>query len=918
VGACRENNPAYSEDIREHEAVHEVVPTQTCTTAGESTTPNGRHGGRPLQENAGPAQIAIPKALQPPIHWLRDECRAGDWPALQAAHYIAVQKAAVGMIPTQQQVLFERFFDESGGMQLVIHAPFGARINRAWGLALRKRFCRTFDFELQASADDNGIVLSVGPQNSFPIEAMFKMLGRHNGRELLVQALLAVPMFQVRWRWNTTRALMVLRQRGGRKVPPPLQRFRADDLLTAVFPQQTQCFEHRTGDLEVPDHPLARQTVHDCLHEAMDLDRWLEVLDAIDTGAIQLIGKDTREPSPFSYELLNAYPYAFLDDAPLEERRARAVATRRTLNIEDMRDLGRLDPAAIARVRADAWPVVRDVDELHDALLSMAVLPALEGAQWTGFLRDLIAHGRAVELRLPGGSVLWLAAERWPLVRAAYPQAEVEPLPALPPALLVEHSASEAAVAIIRGRLESTGPQTAVGLAQALSLPPAAVEGALETLESQGLVLRGRFTPEPSEARSDCVEWCDRRLLARIHRLTLDSLRQRIQPVEPREFWRFLIEYQRAAVSTQLAGAAGALQVIRQLEGFELPAGAWEHAILPTRLKNYDPAWLDQLSHSGQVAWGRLQPPRQAEDVAPGGSIMTRVVPISLLAREDLGWLLPPEREDARRLARSSALAVLDALGSYGAMFIHDLPAATGLLPTQVEDALSELSALGLVTADGFAAIRALVSPNRRQVERTRRQLRRRLARPRLASRGGRWSRFPGWTDAVSPEQRVERWARLLLDRYGVIFRDLLANETVAPAWRELAPLYRRMEARGEIRGGRFVSGVAGEQFALPYAVEVLRRIRDTTPTDDWLALSAADPLNLTGILLPGPRIPATRSNAILLRDGRLVAGRLGRQPVFYEDADLSSQDRMTRMLRTVGVHTPVTPVTKDPPVFTA
>jgi ATP-dependent Lhr-like helicase len=514
-----------------------------------------------------PAEPAFPSATA----WLESECQASHWAAQQAANYVAAQQAAVGVVPTQQKIVFERFFDESGGMQLVIHAPFSARMNRAWGLAMRKRFCRSFDFELQASADDNGIVLSLGPQHSFPIEQMFRMLNQNNARDLLVQAMLAVPMFTVRWRWNVTRALGVLRQRGGKKVPPPLQRFKADDLLSAVFPAQTACLENVVGDIELPDHPLVAQTVHDCLHEAMDFDRWLALLGHIENGQVELIARDTREPSPFSYELLNANPYAFLDDAPLEERRARAVATRRSLSVETLGDLGRLDPAAIDQVRAEAWPIVRDADELHDCLLSLGALPAAEGAEWKRWFEELVAAGRATRLTRPTREDLWVAAERWSLVKAAFPDASCEPALVLPAELVAEHEPSEAYQTLVRGRLEACGPVTSSQIAEMLGLRASAVEAALEAIEATGSVLRGRYTTTDGE-----IEWCDRRLLARIHRLTLDGARRRIQPAEPADFWRFLLAHQHATPETRLDGRAALLEIVSQLQGFEAPAGAWE------------------------------------------------------------------------------------------------------------------------------------------------------------------------------------------------------------------------------------------------------------------------------------------------------------------------------------------------------
>ncbi|MCE9548041.1 MAG: DEAD/DEAH box helicase, partial [Planctomycetia bacterium] len=725
------------------------------------------------------------------IEWLKDECGADDWSASQAVEYALAQVAAIGLVPAQNQVVFERFFDESGGMQLVIHAPFGSRINRAWGLAMRKCFCRSFDFELQASADDNGVVLSIGPQHSFAIDRLFGLLGSDNAKDLLVQALLAAPMFLIRWRWNATRALAVLRQRGGKKVPPPLQRFRADDLLTSVFPMQNACFEHRTGDLEPPDHPLVHQTIDDCLHEAMDLPGLLDVLKEIEAGRIELIARDTREPSPFSYQLLNANPYAFLDDAPLEERRARAVATRRMVRADDVRDLARLDPDAIAQVCAEAWPVVRDAEELHDLLLSTGVLPEIEGQPWALYFDQLVATGRAARLNLPGRQPHWMGAEQEPIGRSAFPTAAMSPNIVLPPELQREVKSDEAICWIVRGRLSIVGPTTAERIADDLGLPVAAVTQALEELEIEGFLLRGQFT-----STSAGVEWCERRLLARIHRLTLDGLRRQVQPVPPEVFQRFLVRHQRAQAGRLVEDGAGAQQVIKQLQGFEAPAAAWERFILPARSIEYDACQLDEIFQRGELVWGRLTPPIKKPDGFVGGHLLTRITPLSLVVRADLGWLLAPDRAEPLQSARGDAQVVYEALRTHGALFFDDLLAAADLLPSQLESVLRELSALGLATADGYGAVRGLISKSKSSPWRPRRFKPRRAGASAAAGASGvRWSRFPPFFKPATPEQRAERWAAQLLDRYGVVFRDLLTRETAAPPWREMAAIYRRREA---------------------------------------------------------------------------------------------------------------------------
>jgi ATP-dependent Lhr-like helicase len=825
--------------------------------------------------------------------WLKQELCADDWAAVQAANYVASQGVAIGLVPTQHKVVFERFFDESGGMQLVVHAPFGARINRAWGLTMRKCFCRTFDFELQASADDNGIVLSVGPQQSFPLEQMFKLVDSETAKSLLIQALLAVPMFQIRWRWNITRALAVLRQRGGKKVPPHLQRHRAEDLLTAVFPQQTQCFEHRTGDLEPPEHPIVQQSVHDCLQEAMDFEGWYAVLREAEAGRIEFIGRDTREPSPFSHQLINANPYAFLDGAPLEERRTRAVSVRRSFSPDDVSDLTRLDPEAIAAVRAQAWPLVRDADELHDTLLSVGVLAETEAADWKDLFARLEDQGRAVRRKVADGPELWIAVEQWPVVAAALRLTDPQPPTTLPVSLQREVTLDDARQQLVRGRMEISGPTTAARVAQQIGMPLQSVQIALEQLELSGFLLRGNFTEETDE-----LEWCERRLLARIHRMTLDGLRRQIAPVDPAGFMRFLLSHHCISENSKPTGAGALRRTLDQLQGFESPAAAWENDLLPSRVAEYDPQWLDGLISSGEIVWGRLQPPRVSDENR--GQILTRASTLSLVERSNLGWLLPPDRAMPVESARWDAQSVYAALTAHGALFFNDLLAAATLLPSQLEDALRELSAMGLVTSDGFAAIRALASKHKASGGRaTARRLRR--ARDRVYSRGGRWSKFPPFVPPAPADERAERWAWLLLNRYGVVFRDLLARETVAPAWRELAPILRRLEMRGEIRGGRFVRGVAGEQFALPDAVERLRKHRDEPAEPQWSIVSAADPLNLVGIVTRDPRVPSKRGNRVLFLNGRPVAARESRQIRWIVDLKEPERLQSTQLLNRPG-----------------
>ncbi|MDP6447423.1 MAG: DEAD/DEAH box helicase, partial [Pirellulaceae bacterium] len=722
---------------------------------------------------------------------------------------------------------------------------------------------------------------------------LFKMLTAENGRHLLMQALLAAPMFQVRWRWNVTRALAVLRRQAGKKVPPHLQRFRADDLLAAAFPETVGCLENHHGDVEIPDHPYVRQTMHDCLHEAMDVDRWINLLESIENKQTELVPRDTREPSPFAHQLLNANPYAFLDGAPLEERRTRAVATRRSLSTDDFDDLTRLDEDAIRQVRQEAWPLVRDADELHDALHSMVVARDDELNEWRQWLVELQREGRAARIELdppaddaavdgerPETTVAWIASERWPLVSAVYKnRCRIEREPRLPESLQRSWDASAGWVEILRGRTQVSGPASESALAELVLLKPAHVHSSLEALEGQGVVLRGRFTDECRA--NETTEWCDRRLLARIHRMTLDGLRRRIQPVTPEQFMRFLVDHHHLRQDAQWRFAAGAREAIGQLQGFEAPAAAWENELLAARVENYEPQWLDQLFLGGEAVWGRLRPP-QRDESRSNAAPMTRVMPMCLALREHLSWLLPPQREPTTTKLSGSAEDVLNALSEHGALFAQDLKAVTELLPGHLDEALRELTSYGRITSDGFAAIRALLVANHR----TGRHRRRHETVSTMSAPAGRWSLFPGPTAPIEHDEYLRKWCRLLLRRYGVVFRDLLGRESTAPPWRELVPQFRRLELRGEIRGGRFISGVSGEQFAEEAAVERLREVRDRDPENEWIVLSAADPLNLFGVITPGGRLPALYKNRFLLINGELAATLQSGKLELFIDAD--------------------------------
>ncbi|HVH67516.1 MAG TPA: DEAD/DEAH box helicase [Gemmatimonadales bacterium] len=812
------------------------------------------------------------------IRWLVETIGISEPGARHIVEYLAASRQILGIIPTHQSLVLERFFDEAGGMQLVLHAPFGSRINRAWGLALRKRFCRSFNFELQAAATEDAIILSLGPQHSFPLEDVFHYLKPETAEHLLVQAMLDAPVFGTRWRWNATRALAVLRFRGGRKVPTPLQRMEAEDLVAAVFPDQLACPENLVGDREIPDHPLVNQTIVDCLLEAMDFPGLKRVLEAMAAGALTMVARDTTEPSPLCHEVLNARPYAFLDDAPLEERRTQAVMTRRGLDVKSADEFGKLDQAAIDRVREEAWPEARNADELHDALLVMGAMPSAEvgtrNAEQQGYFEGLVKAGRAGVLQAE--AKLWIAAERLPMLQAAFPEALCEPALVVPERERAKTWSREDAVReLVRGRLEVVGPTTARDVAVALGVTPADVDFALGALEHEGFVLRGRFTHRVSE-----LEWCERRLLARIHRYTLDRLRREIEPVSAADFMRFLLRWQRAAPDTRAEGPEGLAAVLEQLDGFELPAGAWEADVLPARLVDYDPLWLDGLCLSGEIAWGRLSPVG-----APNGgghkSGPIRTTPVALFRRErGAVWrslTAPPDGAAPPPALSHSARATLDALDQRGASFFGDLVNATGLLRTEVEKALGELVAWGLVTADSFAGLRALLVPSdrRRPIGGGGGFRRRGKVAPFGVETAGRWSRVR--LPSSLPEDVVaEAVAWQLLRRYGVVFRRLVAREALLAPWRDILRVFRRLEARGEIRGGRFVGGFSGEQYALAEAVGLLRSVRREHPAGELVTINGADPLNLVGIVTPGEVIAGLATNRILFRDGIPVAVKEG------------------------------------------
>ena len=801
------------------------------------------------------------------VTWLQDQLGLPEAAAQQLVDYLARAKAALGVLPSQHTLVLERFFDESGATQLVLHTPWGSRINRAWGLALRKRFCRQFNFELQAAATEDAIVLSLSTSHSFPLEEVAHYLHSNSAEHVLVQALLDAPLFPARWRWNAVTALALPRFTGGKKTPPPLQRMKSEDLLAAVFPDQVACLENIVGEREVPDHPLVNQTLHDCLREAMDVDGLLAILRRLEAGGIAIVARDLTAPSPLAAEVLNAAPYAFLDDAPLEERRTQAVQNRRW-NADSADDLGRLDPEAIAAVRDEAWPQVRDADEMHEALTLLGFVTAAEvdaNTGWAERLQALATARRAT--RLTG---VWTTAEQLPLWLALHPDASMQPPIAAPAEYAAQTwTREDALLELVRHRLGGLGPVTVRELAQSMHVDAGEIEQALLRLQSEGYVMQGRFSADAGD-----TEWCERHLLARIHRYTIGRLRREIEPVSRRALMRFLFDWQHVSSATKLSGPDALAATLAQLEGYEAAAGAWEAEILPARVEDYSISWLDELCRAGRIVWSRLR----AGSGGGGGPV--RSTPIVLLPRRDMAvWTSVATGDPQQILLSSRAQAVADALQERGALFFDELLDATRLLRTELEDALGELVAAGRISADSFAGLRALLLPAaKRDGGRHRRLRRHQLSGIEDA---GRWALARGMmADKGGGPEAIEHIARTLLRRYGVVFWKLLEREAPwLPPWRELSRVYQRLEARGEIRGGRFVEGLVGEQFALPEAIAPLRAVRSRADDGELVCLSGSDPLNLVGTVLVGDKVPALAGSRVLYRDGMPIAALVGGKP---------------------------------------
>ena len=827
-----------------------------------------------LQGHIDEQLSALAGDLPAVVHGLHTQVGLGIDSAEQLVDYLARTRNALGALPSQDTLIMERFFDASGGTQLIIHTPFGSRVNRAWGLALRKRFCRTFNFELQAAASEDAIVLSLSTSHSFELDEVWRYLNSNSAEHLLIQAVLDAPLFNVRWRWAASIALALPRFLGGRKVAPQVQRMKSEDLTATVFPDQIACLENIVGERDIPDHPLVEQTLDDCLHEAMDSEAWLALLRRMEQGQVRLICRDLPAPSPLAAAILNARPYAFLDDAPLEERRTQAVLNRRWSEPQAADDLGALDAEAIDAVASEAWPAPHSPDEMHEALMQLAALNSREAGHWQDWLQTLSRQGRATLMDIGNSQLLWLAVERLPLMQAIYPHATC--VPPLVPLLGFEAAwaGDDARVELVRARLSGFAPLRLGEIAGPLNLPLPEVEQALAQLEGQGYLLRGQFRPRMRDS-----QWCERHLLARIHRYTVKRLRREIEPVSLQDFMRFQLHWQHLSPTTRLRGQAALSQVLEQLEGYCASASAWESDLLPGRLQDYNGQWLDDACRTGKTLWTRL---------AASGKALTatlRSTPIVLLprGRANLWRGLSPAVDPAELSPK--ARKVHDLLSQQGALFFDELSADAHLLRSELETALQELVSAGLVSADSFAGLRALITPASTRQGRSAR-------RGRGAFIGGmddagRWALLR----AISEDSNdpLEMVAMTLLRRYGVVFWRLLEREADwLPSWRELLRTYHRLEARGEIRGGRFVSGLSGEQFALPDAIPVLREVRRQPLDGSLVAISGSDPLNVAGTLLPGVKVPAVSGNRLVLRDGLPVAAVIAGRPVYWEEESAS------------------------------
>lgn len=828
------------------------------------------------------------------VKWLTEEVKIAPEAAEQLVMYLWMGRTGLGVMPTQSNIVMERFFDEAGDMHLVVHSPYGSRMNRGWGLALRKKFCRKFNFELQAAADENSMIFSLSSSHSFPVEDVGHYLKSKTARDTLTQAILDTPFFEIRWRWNATRSLAILRNRAGKRVPPHFQRLQAEDLIAQVFPGQIACAENIVGDVEIPKHPLVDQVLEDCLTEAADIHALEKLLQDIEAGKVKIIAKDLREPSMFAQEIINARPYAFLDDTEFAQRRVNAIQNRGWLDPAEAKDLSKLDPQAIVKVKEEAWPSAQNADELHDILMIHGFIKEEEGIKhnWVSFFEDLIKQDRALRLEILNGNqklIQWIAMERGPMLKLVYPQAEANPPLQKVPGLKEEiHERNDALREIVRGRLEALGPVTELQLVADTFLPQADIEQALLALENEGFVFQGNFTP-----RSETREWCERRLLQRIHRYTLETLRQSIQPVSIQNYMRFLLHRHQLDAETPPSGPQSLQGALEILEGFEAPASAWERDLLPSRISPYDPLWLDGLSASGRFAWGRFILPKKE---TAGGPVKNTPINIVLRAHIPL-WQKVLGAEAAALKVDGAAGKIFHYLEEKGASFFADIEAGTGLLESQVKEGIAELVNMGKVTSDSFAGLRSLLIKRTGHARRKRRAL-------FGIEHAGRWSLMPNLKETIQPDSAsnasyevLEELVFIYLKRWGVLFRSILEKESSAPPWRLIVRVLRRLELQGELRGGRFVSQVSGEQFGMPETIDHLRQISRKPETGQLISISAADPLNLTGFLLPGKKVAKLAKNRVLLKDGLPAAYLEGGKAYFLHELSSAEEWKYKKAL---------------------
>lgn len=815
--------------------------------------------------------------------WIERTITPGDKASsLQLSEYMHIAKVSMNALPTQKNIVLERFFDETGDMHLVVHSSFGSRVNRAWGLALRKRFCRKFNFELQAAALEDSIILSLGATHSFPLEEVARYLNSKSVRRILIQALLDAPMFETHWRWNATIALAIQRNRNGKRVPPQFQRNDAEDLVAQIFPDQLACLENIAGEREIPDHPLVNQTLQDCLTTVMDIDGLEQVLRDIESNKIEIICRDLTTPSVLAQEILNARPFAFLDPAPAEERRTLAVKSRRYIASADVRDLSRTDPDAVKKIRHEAWPIMRNAEELHDALLVHACLTESESSptphQW---LAELMQSGRACRLIINDSTVLWVAAERLTLLLLIYPNAIMEP--SLKPLNYdQQYTEQTASVELLRSRLQALGPITVPELANDLQLSDSQISGALLALEQEGFVMQGHFD-------SDDIQWCERSLVARINRYSLNSIRKQSTSVSPESYMKFLFDWHNTG-EEKARGADAIPAALHLLSGYPMTADALLHA-MQTRIEYFQAADLDALCSNGRYVWFQVA----GKSNNKTASSLSKN-PVLIIPREDIHFWRKAgfisEEQDCD--LSSSAKAVYDYINQNGASFFVDIVQATGQLRTQVETALCELCANGLVHSDSLAGLRALSVPPSRRPSYSR--FGKRAANLATIDDSGRWDTVKSSVVNVKthkPAQlrldydTIEYFLSLYLNRYGVVFKKLLERETTILPWRDILPVLQRLEARGDLHGGRFVDGFSGIQFALPEAANTLRKYHKSDQgSQDVISISAADPLNMTGILLPNKRLSSHANNKLVFRAGQLLATKKGDELEFIEDVD--------------------------------